>query len=119
MTRIILLVAMALGFSALISVAGCDDRPGEVVIVNESSADIEDGTVSICGECAVVGRLSAGASKRLRIQPSCESHFDVSVNLSNGDKRSAQVGYVAPGLSMRDEIVVGNDDISFKASELE
>ena len=119
MARIIFVLATTLGLSALISFLGCDDRASVVVVVNGSSTDIENGTVSICGESVVVGRISAGTSKRLGIHPSCESHFDVRVKLSNGDERSAQVGYVAPGLSMRNEIIVGHDEISFKASELE
>lgn len=119
MTRTVLVAAILLGLTALVIVTGCEERPALVVVVNSGSVDIEDGTVSVCGESADVGHIAVGGSDQFSINPTCEAHFDVNLKLSDGETRSAQVGYVAPGLPMRNEIIVGDGQMMFEATELE
>jgi hypothetical protein len=102
--------ATAIGLA--VSYATCEwTRRLSVVVENEGPAALEDVHVFVTGDSAVVGRIDPGERARVRVQPTGDSHVEIGVGSTRGERLVADT-YLMRGSTGTVRIVVDGDSVA-------
>jgi hypothetical protein len=111
------LVLFALAYAGLrMVVPGTRYLPIECTVVNGSGEAIERVAVTVFHRTYRAEGLEPGGSFTFAFDAAGDDHYQVEVRSSGGGVRTADVGYVTTGVSPKDRIEIGPDEIRYETT---
>jgi hypothetical protein len=71
-------------------------------------------TVEVCGQRTVISNIEPAGARAVSFNIYNDSHYDVSVVFSSGKRMTNALGYVTPGLTASDQVVVRENSITIR-----
>jgi len=84
---------------------------GKIVIVNQSSEQIESGEIEVCKQHLMLSRINPNDIKELSFKISGDSHYTISLKLKSGKVLKKDLGYVTGGIESVDTLMVNDNQI--------
>jgi len=84
---------------------------GKVVLVNQSSEQIESGEIEVCNQHLILSRINPNDKKELSFKIYGDSHYTITLKLKSGKVLKKELGYVTGGIESVDTLMVNNNEI--------
>ncbi len=84
---------------------------GKVVIVNQSSEQIESGEIEVCEQRLMLGHINPNDKKELSFKIYGDSHYTITLKLKSGKVLKKELGYVTGGIESVDTLMVNDNEI--------
>lgn len=84
---------------------------GKVVIVNNSSEQIESGLIEVCKQHLTLSQINPNDKKEIPIKISGDSHYTITLQFKSGKVLKKELGYVTGGMESNDTLVVKDNEI--------
>lgn len=104
-------IGLLLLASAFLILHLSSDTKGKVVIVNQSSEQIESGEIEVCNQHLILSRINPYDKKELLFKIYGDSHYTITLRLKSGKVLKKELGYVTGGIESVDNLVVNDTEI--------
>lgn len=85
-----------------------------VTIINQSSEDIENGEIKMCGQSFDLPGLSLHEKFEISYKNFSDCHYLISIKFSSGKEIEEEIGYITSGVTLKDRILVGDATFSIE-----
>jgi hypothetical protein len=84
---------------------------GKVVLVNQSSEQIESGEIEVCNQHLMLSHIYPNDKKELSFKIYGDDHYTITLKLKSGKVLKKELGYVTSGIESVDILKVNDNEI--------
>ncbi len=110
-TRNAISIGLLLLASAFLIFHSSSYTKGKVVLVNQSSEQIESGEIEVCKQHLMLSRINPNDKKELLFKIYGDSHYAITLRLNSGKVLKKKLGYVTGGIESVDNLIVNDTEI--------
>lgn len=97
----------------------CTQYKGEIELFNNAGQLISHAEIKVCKQTLVFENIEPNQRVMGQYVISCEGHYEIKIQFSDGGSLSLEDGYVTAGFNKSDRIIIENSKISIELIKIE